>query len=454
MKRVAIRSIGCKLNTHEGEILKELLREEFRLVRWSEVADYYVLNTCTVTVKADARARNYIRNAHRRNPDAKIVVTGCYAQTRSEDLERLPEASLILGNREKDRIPEFLRRLESGESPERVQVSNIWQERLLDVPIIRDYPTLARPFVKIQDGCNEMCSYCKIPMARGRNRSSPPERILEQVRILLEAGYREIVFSGVHMGCWGEDLAPSRSLEDLLTSVVALPGEFRVRLSSIEPNHISDSLVDFLTENPKVCRHFHIPLQSGDDEVLARMRRRYTTREYARVIERIEERMPGVCLGADVIAGFPGETTAQFENTLRFLRDQPLAYLHVFPYSRREGTPASRLPGQISDEIRTERARILRDESLSTWRAYVSGFLGQTLDAVIIDEKEFEEERCPKTFPTNSKRCLTGNFIDVLIAGKTPPRREFVRVRLSGLTAGEFAYGQIITNDDENPSPP
>ncbi|MBI4860730.1 MAG: tRNA (N(6)-L-threonylcarbamoyladenosine(37)-C(2))-methylthiotransferase MtaB [Candidatus Riflebacteria bacterium] len=445
MKRVAVRSLGCKLNTHEGGIIKELLNEAFVQVPWDAVADYYILNTCAVTARAEARARNYIRSAHRRNPEARILVTGCYAQTRAADLEKMPEVWAVVGNVEKESIPKVIDLVESGDPVDRVAVSDIWRERTLEVPLISSYPGLSRPFVKIQDGCNEICSFCKIPMARGRNRSSPPGRVLEQVAVLVADGKRaEIVFAGVHMGCYGEDLAPPVTLEALIARVLALADTFRIRLSSVEPNHLTEGLVDFLGSTPRVCRHLHLPLQSGDDAVLARMRRRYTAAEYARKVQQLRARVPEICLGADVIVGFPGETDASFERTLARLGDLPLAYLHVFPYSRREGTAAAAFRDQVPDQVKTARGRALRELSGRKWRSYASSFIGRTMQVVIISESDEEAGDRQATVPLGMTRCLTDNYIDVLLPEVGLQRGTAATVRITGMTDGEFATGELV----------
>lgn len=417
-KRVAVHSMGCRLNLHEGELIANLLPERFQTVEWDQPADVYVLNTCTVTARADMRARGQVRAAHRRNPDAKIVVTGCYAQTDPDALARMPEVSAVIGNHEKAAIPTLIEAMESGAPLERVQVSRIWQHRTLDVPLART-ASRSRPFVKIQDGCNEICSFCKIPRARGRNRSSAIERVQAQVAALVAAGFQELVLTGVHMGCWGEDLEPARSLADLLGSLLELPGDFRLRLSSVEPQHFTPALAEFIASEPRVCPHVHLPLQSGDDDTLARMRRRYHAGTYAAKVRALVSMIPDVCIGADVIAGFPGESDAAFESTRRLIEELPLAYLHVFPFSPRDGTPAAHLPDQIHGDVKSLRCRALSDLSDTKWRAYRERFVGRTTRAVALAREDGGRVMTPHYLEVEADRAdlEPGRLYDVRIDG-------------------------------------
>lgn len=439
MKRVAIRNMGCKLNTHEGEIIKQLIRDDFILVHWSEEAEYYVLNTCTVTAKTDARARQYIRNAKKRNPSAKIVVTGCYAQTQGSQIQAMPEVAAVVGNVNKEiEIPRVIARLECGEECHHPLVSNIWDSRTLNVPIIRSYPGLARPFVKIQDGCNEICSFCKIPMARGRNRSQPLDKVVEQARIFIEKGYEEIVFSGIHMGSYGEDLEPRTTLRELIDRMLALSPRIRLRLSSIEPNHTPAEFIDFVSREPRICRHFHLPLQSGSDAILTRMRRRYTASQYAEKVRSLHEKISDVCLGADVMVGFPGETPCQFQETVDLVQSLPIAYLHVFPYSRRDKTLAAKMPDHVSEEVKNERALVMRRISQEKWRQFRESQRGLTREAIAIEEvhQEIQGVSC-------WTRTITDNYIEVFVPDLGLTRSKLLKVRLTGLTEEE-ALGSLV----------
>ena len=430
MKRLAVHSMGCRLNLLEGELLSALAPEGYTQVDWREEADVYVLNTCTVTARADMRARGHVRAAYRRNPSARIVVTGCYAQTSPDALAAMPEVWAVIGNHEKASIPTLLAALDAGDPVERVQVSRIWQHRTLDVPLARDYPARSRPFVKIQDGCNEICAFCKIPRARGRNRSSPIARVVEQVAMLAQSGFHEVVLTGVHMGCWGEDLDPPRALPDLVQALLALPAPLRIRLSSIEPQHFTPALADLVASEPRVCPHLHLPLQSGDDGVLARMRRRYDAATYAARVESVAARVPDLCIGADVIAGFPGETDAAHRATLALVRRLPLAYLHVFPFSAREQTPAATLPDQVPPDVKAARCRELGELSEVKWRAYVQRFVGRTLPAVAL-EADPEHDHA-------STRFVTAHSAEVRVAGSG-----YARGRLHDVSVVEAAADEL-----------
>jgi threonylcarbamoyladenosine tRNA methylthiotransferase MtaB len=424
MTRVAVLSFGCKLNLHEGELLAKLLPGGFEEVPWDAVADVYVVNTCTVTARADMRARGAVRSAHRRNPAARVVVTGCSAQTDPAMFAAMPEVTAVVGNHEKSALPELLERMEAGEPIERVQVSRIWSHRTLDVPLTASSGR-SRPFVKIQDGCNEICSFCKIPFARGRSRSSPPARIAEQVRALVAAGFQEVVLTGVHMGCWGEDLAPPVTLPRLLEELLALDPHFRIRLSSIEPNHLTDELVELIAREPRVCPHLHLPMQSGDDGVLAAMRRRYSAAGYSSVVEGVAARLPDACLGADVIVGFPGETDAAFAATVARIRALPLAYLHVFPYSERTGTLAASLPAQVPGPVRAERSRHLTALSNELWARHIARHVGRTVPAIALAPDEGGEGEPGTT------RCVTAHYVDVRVPASDLPRGRLVNVRIT-----------------------
>jgi len=441
MKKVAVRNMGCKLNTHEGEVIKQLLKDEFTLVPWTAQADYYVLNTCSVTSRADSRARNYIRSAKRRNPESRVLVTGCYAQTHSDDIAGMPEVTAVIGNLAKEtEIPSLIDRLESGDPFDKVSVSNIWSSDTLDVPVIEAYPGLARPYVKIQDGCNEICSFCKIPQARGRNRSQPLDRIVDQIERFASAGFTEVVFAGVHMGCYGEDLDPETGLEDLLRNVLAIDPKLRVRLSSIEPNHTTYELLDYFESEPRVCRHFHLPMQSGQDEILARMRRRYTSSHYREKVLGLVERMPHAAVGADVIIGFPGETAEQFRETCDFIADLPVSYLHVFPYSQRDKTAAAKMPDQVDGLEKARRSQILRELSDKKWKAFRQGQLGRSLEGTVIG---MVQESVPGFDRSTWSRVLTTNYIDVLIPDSNLERSKPVTIRADQLT-DDGALGTLL----------
>lgn len=416
MKRVAFRSVGCKLNTYEEELARQAIEasQTFCIVPFDEVADVYVINTCTVTGHSDRKCRGYIRQAARRNPLAKIVVTGCYAQVSPDTVAAMPEVDLVVGNREKQDLLPILTRLVAEDVQRRILVGDIMAARDLHVPLLEGFTSRSRAFVKIQDGCDHRCSYCTIPYARGRSRSSSFDEVLAQLRQLRESGATEVVISGVHVGQYGQDLSPPSSLKALLERALADPLAPRLRLSSINPMMLGDELIDFMAGSPKICRHFHVSFQSGCKATLQRMCRPYDPDQGAERLARLVEAMPDACVGSDVIVGFPGETKADFEASRNWLEAQPLAYLHVFTYSKRPGTPAATMADQVPAEEKKRRNRILRELSEEKRQAFRETFLGQTRKAIAIREVS-----------PGDWEFLTDNYIPL-------------RVRSKGMTAGRI----------------
>lgn len=377
MWKVAITTLGCKINQFESAAMTESLgREGFQLVPFDVGADIYVINTCTVTAKTDAESRRLIRRALRHNPGARVVVTGCYAQVASEQLRDMPGVDLIVGNNEKKGIAELLK----GAAPaEKVLVSDISRERTAEALRLESFAEHTRAFLQVQNGCDAFCSYCIVPYARGRSRSVPPDEALDGVRTFAEKGFQEVVLTGIHLGGYGLDLDPPTNLLALLEAVEREKIIPRLRVGSIEPNELSDNLIAFLSRSEVVCHHLHIPLQSGDDRTLERMNRRYTAASFRETIEKLVAVLPDISIGCDIIAGFPGETDAEFGNTLALVESLPIAYLHVFPYSRRDGTPAARMEGQVDGRVVRERAEALRHLSERKKREYYNRFLGRDL---------------------------------------------------------------------------
>ena len=335
---VAFATLGCKLNQVESQELRAILEDRgYRAVGFDEAAQVYVINTCTVTAKADYSDRQMIRRAIARNPNALIVATGCYAQTDPQAIARIPGVDLIVGHQEKWGLADLLQSLKKQVAP-LVKVGEIREARSLPaVPVIR-HSERSRAFVKVQDGCQHRCAFCIVPYARGRSRSQDPELVVEQVRQLVASGHREVVLTGVDMGHYGRDRVPPTTLAALLARVMEVPGLRRLRLSSVLPPYFTEELIEVVSSSPLICPHLHIPLQSGSDSVLRSMRRPYNTAIYTSLVERLSRAMPDLGLGTDVIAGFPGEREADFEETVRLIEGLPFSYLHVFSYSDRKGT--------------------------------------------------------------------------------------------------------------------
>lgn len=382
MPSVAFYTLGCKVNFYDTEAMWQLFKNEgYEQVDFeTTTADVYVINTCTVTNTGDKKSRQIIRRAVRRNPDAVIAVTGCYAQTSPAEIMAIPGVDLVVGTQDRDKLMGFIADIQRDRKPVNA-VRNIMKTREfeeLDVPAFADR---TRAFLKIQEGCNNFCTFCIIPWSRGLSRSRAPESVLKQARQLVEAGYKEIVLTGIHTGGYGDDLENYR-LSDLLSDLDQIDGLERIRISSIEASQIDDKMIAVLNSSKKMCRHLHIPLQAGDDAILKRMRRKYTTEEFAEKIARIKEAMPGVAITTDVIVGFPGESEEQFENGYRFMERIGFAEMHVFPYSKRTGTPASRMDDQVDEEVKNERVHKLIDLSEKMQAEYSKGWVGAELDVI------------------------------------------------------------------------
>jgi threonylcarbamoyladenosine tRNA methylthiotransferase MtaB len=360
MKTVAFRTFGCKLNQAEtASLVREFEERGYRVVPCDGNADVFVLNSCTVTARSDAKCRQAIRHVLRKNPRTTVIVTGCYSQVASEEVRRIPGVDYVVGTQEK------LRLFDHFEGPgkrrhARVSVSSVLGSADA-VSREGNYEDRTRAFLKIQDGCDHGCAYCIVPLARGSSRSVALDVILDQTQSLIDRKFKEIVLTGVHIGKYGHDLEAGSSLATLLLRMLRLDGVGRIRLSSLDPEEIDEGLLECIAaDSEKICRHFHVPLQSGCDAVLSRMRRRYTADEYRAKIDTIVTRFGDVGLGTDVIVGFPGETEEFFEETYRFIEELPFTYLHVFPYSRRKGTEADLFEDQVEPRVRMERAKTLR----------------------------------------------------------------------------------------------
>lgn len=369
--KTAIETLGCRVNTYDSEAMTELFRSDgYSIVPFSEVADVYVINTCTVTNMGDKKSRQLIRRARRLNPEAVICVVGCYSQVAPEEIAGMDEVDIVLGSRNKSRVVELANRsLVTGERF--VEVSDIMSSNEFEPLKITDYQDRTRAFLKIQDGCNRFCSYCMIPYARGGISSKDRLQVLEEVRTLAEHGFKEVILSGIHIASYGLDLTtgegillsekgPARfDLLNLLQEVEEIPGIERIRIGSIEPMFFQGAGLERVRTLNKLMPHFHLSLQSGSNTVLKRMNRRYSTEEFQEVVEKLRRAIPGVSITTDLITGFPGETEQEHEETLSFLKRIQLTKTHVFKYSPREGTPAASMAGQIQGEIKDRRSQEL-----------------------------------------------------------------------------------------------
>jgi len=432
-KRVALVTLGCKVNQYESAGLAERLEQlGHTLVGFDAEADVCIVNTCTVTARTDFQSRQLIRRAARRNPGAAVIVTGCYAQLAADLIKTLPGVRVVAGNVEKDLIPAMVGTIDGG--PVDVMVRDIGKIRQFSDLSPERFPGRTRAFLKVQDGCNAWCSYCIVPKARGPSRSMPVDAVLERASAMVRAGYREIVLTGVHLGAWGQDLSPARDLPSLVRGLMDAGMIGRLRLSSVEPLEVTPELIACLREPTVLCPHLHIPLQSGDNRILAAMGRHYSGDYFRDLVNRLVTEIPSLAVGVDVMAGFPGESEQEFENTLGLLRDLPVAYLHVFPYSDRPGTAASGLPGKVEEPVRTMRAAALRSLGLAKREAFARKFVG-TRQVVLAEESRDRKTGLLKGF--------TGNYIPVILQdGDRKIINQMIDVRIESADAGT-ATGRV-----------
>ncbi|MBI4242321.1 MAG: tRNA (N(6)-L-threonylcarbamoyladenosine(37)-C(2))-methylthiotransferase MtaB [Candidatus Rokubacteria bacterium] len=433
---VALATLGCKLNQVETQEVQTLLEAGgYRAVPFDGPAQVYVINTCTVTGKADFSDRQMIRRAIARNPRALVVVTGCYAQTDPEAVARIPGVDLIVGNQEKYRLVELLDSFTKRREPA-VRVGDISMAREVPAVPVTNLSGRSRAFVKIQDGCQHRCAFCIVPYARGPSRSQEPKRVVDQIHQLVESGYREVVLTGVDMGHYGWDLAPRTTLAALLRLILAeVAGLGRLRLSSILPAYFTPELTEVITASPTVAPHLHIPLQSGSDRILRLMRRPYNTRIYRSLLEKLAEAIPDLGLGTDLIVGFPGENAAEFQATCDLIQALPFSYLHVFSYSDRKGTEATRLPGHLPPQLIAQRSKILRQLGRTKSLAFRQRLVGRPGEVVVLESRDRA---------TGFLVGLTGNYVEVLFDGPDSLMREFVTVAVTGVDGG-LTWGALAT---------
>jgi threonylcarbamoyladenosine tRNA methylthiotransferase MtaB len=431
MKNVALHTLGCKVNYSETSTIgRQFVERGYRIVSPEQPCDIYVLNTCSVTERADKECRQIIRRMLRHSPNAYVVVVGCYAQLQPGQIASIEGVDLVLGAKEKFNIFEHADDFRKGRKTQ-IYVSCI-DEPLDFIPSSSgDVEGRTRAFLKVQDGCDYSCTFCTIPLARGKSRSLPVDELLKQGRTLAGNGYREIVLTGVNIGDYGSQ--SETSFFDLLKSLEELPVD-RLRISSIEPNLLTKEMVDYLLASEKYCNHFHIPLQSGNDAVLKKMRRRYLRDHYRELVEYIKTIDPDAGIGADVLVGFPGETEAAFNDTYSFLVDLPISYLHVFTYSEREKTPAIEYADPVDMHERHRRNEMLRILSLKKRQAFASTFLGRSLPVLFETAGEY-----------SNKTGLTRNYLRVETNSEIPQTNEIHEVRITGVYPAHCS-GDILTH--------
>ena len=437
MSTVAFHTLGCKVNHYETEAIWQLFKAEgYERKEYELTADVYVINTCTVTNTGDKKSRQVIRRAIRSNPDAVIAVTGCYAQTSPAEIMAIPGVDIVVGTQDRTKLLGLIEQFKVERQPIN-GVRNIMKTRVyeeLDVPAFTDR---TRASLKIQEGCNNFCTFCIIPWARGLMRSRDPQEVLKQAQQLVDAGYKEIVLTGIHTGGYGEDMKDynlAMLLRDLEEQVHGLK---RIRISSIEASQISDEVIEVLANSKKVVPHLHIPIQSGSDTVLKRMRRKYSMDYFADRLVKLHKALPGLAVTSDVIVGFPGETEEEFLETYHFIKDHKFSELHVFPYSKRTGTTAARMENQVDEEIKNERVHRLITLSDQLAKEYASRYEGEIVE--VIPENRFNENQEQGLYEG-----YTANYLKVVFPGSEDMIGEVVKVKITK-SGYPFSEGQFVT---------
>jgi threonylcarbamoyladenosine tRNA methylthiotransferase MtaB len=420
MDKFALLTFGCRCNQADSAAIRESL---YRCsMQESEIhgdADFIIVNTCTVTQRTDKQVRQAVRRLHRENPDARLVLTGCYAERDPDTLAAMLGVSLVVGNADKKRLPELIEQ-DSTFSQGKIIRSPLEEEHDFVLPPMTLTGGKTRPLVKLQDGCDARCSYCIVPKVRGPGRSARPENVLSEIQSLVDHGFQEIVLAGINLGAFGRKAKPHPHLVDLLHRIVEIPGLGRIRLSSIEPMHFDREIVRLAAAHQVIAQHFHIPLQSGSDRILRRMRRPYTTARFRELLQYIKSSLPDVGLGSDVLVGFPGETDQDFEETCALVEALPLTYLHIFPFSPREGTEAWSLPDRIPSHVMKRRLDTALELSRSKNLSFRRSYIGKVLPALTLAKEE----------DLGTFLVLTSNFIHARVSGISMPPNRLVDVRI------------------------
>lgn len=422
-----MQNFGCRATQADGAALEQQLQSKgLSLAESATHADIVVLNTCTVTAAADHDARATIRKIHRENPGARILVTGCYAQRAPDEVASLPGVAWVVGNSHKHLVPGLITGQDQNfvraenlalSSPAFTLIGDIFAHtELIAAPVFSgdDIAGRTRPNLKVQDGCDNRCSFCIIPSVRGQSRSMKLDRVIAEANALARAGYREIVLSGINLGRWGRDFEPQKRFEQLLRTLLEHTEIEKIRISSVEPMDWSDELIALVASSSRIAKHAHMPLQSGSDRILRRMHRKYRPWHYAEKIHKIREAMPDAAIGADVMVGFPGESDELFEESRSFIEHLPFTYLHVFTYSSRPGTPSAAMPDQVPVHVARERNRILRELASEKNLAFRKSFIGRTLDVITL-----------QTAGEDSTEALSDNYLKVRVAGQHTANQTF-----------------------------
>lgn len=432
MKKVAFYTLGCKVNQYETEAMLELFEKDgYEQVNSEEYADVYVINTCTVTHMSDRKSRQYIRRVKKKNPDAIIAVVGCYSQVSPEEILDIEEVNLVMGTNDRRKIVEEIRKIDASKKVS--TVDDIMKVKAFEEIEISQTNGKTRAFMKIQDGCDRFCTYCIIPYARGRVRSRDIDSIVDEVKKLAKNGYKEVVLTGIHVASYGKDLKDKNiKLLDVIKQINEIDAIERIRLSSVEPILFTDEFVNEVLKMEKVCPHYHLSLQSGCDETLKRMNRRYTTLEYKTIVDRLRDKMPNVAITTDVIVGFPGETNEEFKQTYEFLKDTELSQMHIFKYSPRKGTPAATMENQIDPQMKHFRSEQLLNLSKENFNKFATKFIGSEL--YVLFEQNIEG---------NKFEGLTSNYIRVVVESDKNIQGQILKVKINDVK-NEYVEGILL----------
>ena len=431
-KKVSFITLGCKVNQYDSDAMRTLfIHRGYKPVEHSEVADVYIINTCSVTSIGDRKSRQVIRKIRRNNPDAVIAATGCYAQVAPEELEKMGDVDVIVGHQDRNKIVDYIEEAEKSEKT---------VNAVKDIMLIREYENLtvdpegevkARAFVKVQEGCDNYCTFCIIPYARGRLKSRKQEDAVDEIKKLVEKGYREVVLTGIHLGNYGKDLRNGTSLSTLVSELLKIPNLLRIRLGSIESVELSDELINIIKNEKRVCHHLHLPLQSGSDAVLKSMNRHYRLRQYKDLIAMLREKIPNLALTTDLIVGFPGETEENFKETLNTLHELKFSAIHVFPFSKRTGTPAAMYPNQITNEEKKKRVHRVQELEKKISKEFRCEFLNKIVHVLAENKKEEYFEG------------FSDEYIRVTIKGENVKRGHLYSVIVEEVT-DEGLIGRVI----------
>lgn len=421
MKTVAFTTLGCRVNQYDTDAMRGLfLQNGYETVDFDEKADIYVINTCSVTNMGERKSRQLIRKAKRTNEKAYIIVTGCYAQLAPDAIAAIEGVNLVIGTNNRHRIVELVEQLDSTEKQISVVRNIMEQATFEEMPLYGNEIDKVRAFMKIQEGCNNYCTFCIIPYTRGKLKSRRLEDIMAEAKRLVAHGYREIVLTGIHLGNYGVELPEKTTLADVVKALLTIPELQRIRLGSIESVEVSDELIDLMATEPRFCSHLHLPLQAGSDHILKLMNRHYTLDEFKQLIQRLRSRIEGLVITTDIIAGFPGETDEDFDETMKTVREIGFTHIHAFPYSKREGTPAAVMEDQVPEAVKKTRVALLNSLSQEGFTQYANTLLGKTVKILVEQEVDgqylgFTNDYIHGTISKELINCQVGDIVSGIV---------------------------------------